>query len=136
MMTLGKHNTNSQIKFKTMKLKTSLWDYSDIYILVKRTISNANTAVQAADAKNNDKQVSFNNCAPFNDCISKINNTQKDNAKDTDVVMPIYNLIEYSDNYLKTSGTLWQYYRDEPPLDNAGAIGNFVIVLHLNSNKK
>ena len=56
----------------------------------------------------------FKNCAPFNNCLSKINNAQVDNAKDIDIVMPMYNLIEYSDNYPKTSGSLWQYYRDEP----------------------
>ena len=56
----------------------------------------------------------FKNCAPFTDCISEINNTQIDNAKYIDVVMPMYNLIEYSDNYSKTSGSLWQYYKDDP----------------------
>ena len=54
------------------------------------------------------------NCAPFTDCISEINNIQIDNAKDIDVLMPMYNLIEYSNNYSKTSRSLWQYYRDEP----------------------
>ena len=58
--------------------------------------------------------VIFKYCAPFTNCISEINNTQVDNAKDIDIVMPMYNLIEYSDNYVKTSGSLWQYYRDEP----------------------
>ena len=71
------------------------------------------------------KEVLFKNCAPFADCISEINNTQIDNAKDIDVVMPIYNLIEYSDNYSKTSGSLSQYYRDEPALTDTGAIKNF-----------
>ena len=51
---------------------------------------------------------------PFTDCRSEINNTQIDNAKDLDVVMPMYNLIEYSENYSKTSGGLWQYHRDDP----------------------
>ena len=53
-------------------------------------------------------------CAPFTDCMSEINNTQVDNAKDTDIVMPIENVIKYSDNFLKTSESLLQYYRDEP----------------------
>ena len=61
-----------------------------------------------------DKGVVLKNCAPFTNCISEINNTQVDNAKDIDIVMLMYNLIEYSDNYTKTSGSLWQYYRDEP----------------------
>ena len=56
----------------------------------------------------------FENCTPYTDCISKINNTQADNAKDLDVLMPVYNLIEYSDNYSKTSESLYQYNRDEP----------------------
>ena len=59
------------------------------------------------------KEIIFKSCAPFTDCISEINNTQVDNAKDLDVVMLMYNLIEYSDNYSKTLGSLWQYYRDE-----------------------
>ena len=54
------------------------------------------------------KKVIFKNCASFINCISKINNAQVDNAKDVDIVMPIYNLIEYSGNYSKTSGSLWQ----------------------------
>ena len=58
--------------------------------------------------------MAFKNCAPFTNCISEINNTQVDNAKDIDIIMPMYNLIEYSDNYVKTSGSLWQYFRDEP----------------------
>ena len=65
---------------------------------------------------NGNKEVLFKNCTPFTDCISEINNTQVDNAKDIGVVMPMYNLIEYNDNYSKTSGSLWQYYRDEPVL--------------------
>ena len=64
-------------------------------------------------------------CAPFTDCISKINNTQVDNAKDNDTVIPMLNLIEYSDNYSKTSGSLWQYYRDEAVLIDAGIIVDF-----------
>ena len=56
----------------------------------------------------------FKSCAPFTDCISKINNTQIDNAKDIDVVMQMYNLIEYSSSYSKTVGSLWHNYRDEP----------------------
>ena len=57
--------------------------------------------------------------------ISDLNNTQIDNAKDIDVVMPMYNSIEYSDNYSKTTGILWQYYRDEPSLSDNGVINNF-----------
>ena len=60
------------------------------------------------------KGVIFKDCVPFTDCINEINNTQTDNSKDLDVVKPIYNLIKYSNNYSKTSGSLWQYYRDDP----------------------
>ena len=74
---------------------------------------------------NNVKEVVFKNCASFTDCISEINNTEIDNAKYIDVIMLMYNLIEYSDNYSKTSGSLWQYYRYEPALTNAGLIANF-----------
>ena len=71
------------------------------------------------------KKVIFKNCAPFTDCISKINNTQVDNAKDIDIVMPMYNLIEYSDNYSKTSGSLWQYCKEIPAVNNDGDIVDF-----------
>ena len=110
----GAYNVNSQIKFKTTMLKSSLCDYSDAYILVKGTIAIAGEGADAAarHADERDKCVAFKNCAPFTNCISEINNTV-DNAKDIDIVMPIYNLIEYSNNYAKTSGSLWQYFRDE-----------------------
>ena len=108
------YNVNSQIKFKTTMLKSSLCDYSDAYILLKGTISVNNTIVQGAAANNTNKKVIFKNCGPFTNCISEINNTQIDNAKDIDIVMPMYNLIEYSDNYAKTTGSLWQYCKDIP----------------------
>ena len=110
------HNVNSQIKFKTTMLKSSLCDYSDAYILVKGTITITGAGDDAA-ARQADKGMIFKNCAPFTNCISEINNTQVDIAKDIDIVMPVYNLIEYSDNYAKTSGSLWHCYRDEP-IDN------------------
>ena len=97
-------------------LKSSLCDYSDAYIHVKGKITitgeGDNDAAKRADERN--KGVTFKNCALFTICISEINNTQIDNCKDTDIIMPMYYLIEYSDNYAKTSGSLWQYYRDEP----------------------
>ena len=100
-------NTNSQIKFKTKMLKTGLCDYSDAYIFAKGTIIVSNTAAADADANNTNKKVIFKNCAPFTNCISEINITQIENAEYADIVMPMYNLIEYSENYLKTSGGLW-----------------------------
>ena len=115
----GAYNVNSQIKFKTTMLKSSLCDYSDAYILVKGTISVNNTAAQGADVNNINKKVVFKNCAPFTNCISEINNMQIDNAKDIDIVMPMHNLIEYRDNYAKTTGSLWQYCKDIPGRNNA-----------------
>ena len=112
----GAYNVNSQIKFKTTILKSSLCDYSDAYILVKGriTITGAGADAAARRADEREKGVAFKNCPPFTNCISEINDTQVDKAKDIDIVMPMYNLIEYSDNYVKTSGSLWQYFRDEP----------------------
>ena len=79
-------------------IKSSLSDYSDAYILVSGTIT---VTELAAGGGNKNIQVVLKNCAPFTDCISEINNTQIDNAKDINVVMPMYNLIEYSNNYSK-----------------------------------
>ena len=112
----GTYNVNSQIKFKTTTLKSSLCDYSDSYILVKGkiTITGAGDDAAARQADERNKGVALKNCAPFTNCISEINNTQIDSCKDLDTVMPLYNLLEYSDNYAKTSGSVWKYYRDEP----------------------
>ena len=93
----GMNNTNSQIRFNTSILKSILCDYSDPYIPVKGTITVTTNA-----------EVIIKYCAPFTDCISEINNTQKGNAKDINIIMPIYNLIEYNDNYSKILGSLWQ----------------------------
>ena len=106
-------------------LKSSLCDYSDAYILVKGTISVNNTAAQGAAANNTNKKVIFKNCAPCTNCISEINSTQIGNAKDVDIVMPMYNLIEYSDNYAKTTGSLWQYCKDIPALNANDEITHF-----------
>ena len=86
-------------------LKSSLCDYSNVYLLVSRTIT---VTPQAGDNPDNVKEkVFFKNCALFTDSISEINNTQIDNAKDIDLISPIYKLIEYSDNYSKALGSLW-----------------------------
>ena len=97
-------------------LKSSLCDYSNAYILVKGriTITGAGADTAARQADERDKGVIFKNCAPFINCKTEINNTEIDNAKDIDIVIQMYDLIEYSDNYSKTSGSLWQYYKDEP----------------------
>ena len=106
-------------------LRSSLCNYSDAYILVIGNITVNNTADAAAAANNTNEKVIFKNCAPFTNCISKINNTQIDNAEYIDIVMPMYNLIEYSDNYSKTSGSLWQYCKEIPAVNNDGNIVDF-----------
>ena len=109
----GTYNNDSHIKFKTSVLESSLYDYSDMDILVKGTMTISAVRPPAENPNNNDEKVVFKNCAPFTDFISEINNIYIDNTKDIDVVMSMYNLIEYSDNYSKTSERLWQYHRDE-----------------------
>ena len=93
----GTYNVNNQIKFKTTMLKSSLCDYGDAYILAKgkTIITGAGDDENARRMDERNKSVIFKNCAPFINCISEINNTQVDNAKDIDIVMPMYNLIEY-----------------------------------------
>ena len=107
---------NSDIRFKTTMLRSNLCDYADSYIVVKGTITITGEGDNAGEieAVERGKGVTFKNCALFTKCISRINNTDIDNAHDIDTVMPMYNLIEYSDNYSKISGSLWQYYKDIP----------------------
>ena len=93
-----------------------MWcDYSDTYIVVKGTIN-------VTDPNNNayDKKLAFKSNASFIPFMTKINNTLVDNAEDLDIVTPMYNLIEYSRNYSKTTRSLWNYYRDEPNSDAVG----------------
>ena len=78
--------------------------------------------IVAADANNAGKKVIFKYCTPFTDCISEIKNAQIGNAKDIDVVIPMYNLIEYSDNSSKASGSLWQYRNDIPAVNNGDIV--------------
>ena len=99
---------NKEIRIKTAMLRSDLCYFSDVYIDVKGNI----TVTDPSNAKRN-KSVRFKNNAPFINCISKFNGVQIDNAED-DVVMQMYNLLEYSKNYRKTTGSLWNYYRDEP----------------------
>ena len=103
----GMYSTNSQIKCKTLLLKWSLCDYSDAYKHVKGTITVTPEPQPVGNPNINDKEAVFKNCAPFADCKSEINNTQIGNASYTDLVLPIYNLIEYSDNYSTVSGSVW-----------------------------
>ena len=101
-------------------LRSSLCDYSDAYIHVKGNILDNNTAASDAAANNAARKVLFKNYAPFNNCISEINKTQIDNPEDIDIVMPIYVLIEYSNNFSKTSGSFWQYCKEIPAVNDAG----------------
>ena len=105
------------IKFQTETIKSSVCDYSDTYILVTGDIT-----VTA----NNDTDVAFKNCAPFSTCKTEIKHAFIDEASHIYITMPMYNLIGYSDNYEETSGSLWQFKRDEVPADNADlTVDNF-----------
>ena len=94
-------------------LKSGLCNYSGACIHVKGNIKILNTVAAIASPNNRNKNVIFKNCAPFTDFISKINKTQVNNAIDLGIIMPMYNLIEYSDTFSKTRGSLCRYYRDE-----------------------
>ena len=93
-----KKNPNKEIRTKTFMRRPDLCDFSDAYIVVKRTI----TVTEPDNAKRN-KTTAFKNNAPFINCISKINGIKIDNAEDLDVMMPMYNLLEYSKNYKKNN---------------------------------
>ena len=114
----GAYSPNKQFRFKTTMLRSSLCDNSDAYILVKGNISVSNTTAAGAAANSRNTKLILKSCALFTNCMSKINNTQIDNAEYIDIVMPMYNLIEYSDNYSKRSGSLWQYCKETPAVDN------------------
>ena len=128
----GNYSVNKEIRIKTSMLRSDLCDFSDAYIVVKGdiTVSKKTFTADDIDAPNNtaanvtatntannnafgDKKLVFKNNAPFINCISKINGVKIENADDLDVVMPMYNLLEYSKNYRKTTGSLWNYYRDQ-----------------------
>ena len=121
----GTYNVNSQIKFKTTMLKSNLCDYSDAYILDVGNITVNIIAAAYGDANNTNKNVILKNCASFTNFISKINNAQINHAKYIDTVMTMFNLIKCSDNYSKTSGSLWQFCKDIPAVDNNGNIAGF-----------
>ena len=108
----GAHNPDT-IKYDTRVLKPNLCDYAEAYILIDGTIKAA-----AADVNTS---LALKNCAPFTKCNLDINDEHVDTAENLDITMPMYNLIEYSDNYQDSSATLYQYKRDEPPEANAVA---------------
>ena len=116
------YNTSKPIRFKTSMVRSDLCDYSDAYVWVKGKISVTNPN----NNPNFNRRLTLENNAPFISRISKINNELVEDAEDLDIVMPMYNLFEYSKNYEKTSGSLFNYYRDEPNeaaiADNNGEI--------------
>ena len=126
---------NKSIRFKTPMLRSNLCDYSDAYILVKGTITVTapgvnNNANNIRDKRN--RPVILKNNAPFVSCITRINGELMEDADDLDIVMPICNLLEYSKNYRKTIGSLYNYYRDE--LSNDADDNNFDNIKVVNSN--
>ena len=104
-------NNPDTIKYHTRVLKPNLRDYAEAYILVDGTIRGTGA--------NNNTRLALKNCAPFTKCNLEINDEHVDTAENSDITMPMYNLIEYSDNYQDSSATLYQYKRDEPPEGNA-----------------
>ena len=120
------YNENKSIRFKTPMLRSNLCDYSDVYILVKGTITV--TALGANNGANNirdkkNRPLILKNNAPFVSCITRFNGELIEDADDLDIVMPMYNLLEYSKSYRKTIGSLYNYHRDE--LTNNGNDNNF-----------
>ena len=107
--TKGKYKQGDTMKFETETFKSCLCDYSDAFILVTGDIT-----VNADD----NTDVAFKNCAPFSTCTAKINYIFVDEVNHIYIAMPMYNLIEYSNNYSDTSGSLWQFKRDEVPAGN------------------
>ena len=105
------YSPNKEIRIKTSMLRSGLCNYSNAYIIVKGDINVTNPN----NAKIN-KAVAFKNNHLFIKRISKINAIKIDNAEDLDVAMPMYNLLEYSENYKETTGSLWNYFRDQPSI--------------------
>ena len=132
---LNAYNENKSIRFKTPMWRSSLCNYSDAYILVKGTITvmapGANNGGNNIRDKRN-RPVILKNNAPFVSCITRINGELIEDADDLDIVMPMYNLLEYSKNYRKTIRSLYNYYRDE--LSNDAADDNFDNIKVVNSN--
>ena len=121
----GAYSPNKQIRFKTAMLRSSLCYYGNPYRLLRGNISVNKTEAAGAAVNNTNKKIIFKNCASFTNCLSKTNNTQIDNAEYIDIVMTMYNLIECSDNYSKTSGRLWQYCREIMVVGDTGNIAAF-----------
>ena len=124
------YNTSKPIRFKTSMLRSDLCNYSDAYVWVKGKI----TVTNPNDNANFNKELTLKNNAPFTSCISKINGELVESAEDLDIVMPMYNLLEYCKNYEKTSESLFNYCRDEPKEHTIGA-GNNAINISIRNSK-
>ena len=128
------YNKNKSIRFTTSMLRSGLCDYADAYILVNGTITiTANAGANNIRDKRNRKLILKNN-APFVSYITRINGELIEDADDLDVVMPMYNLLEYSKNYRKTIGLLYNYYKDELTNDNIPINNVFNNIRVVNSN--
>ena len=121
---LNTYNENKSIRFKTPMLRSNLCDYSDAYILVKGTI----TVIGNHPRDRQNRPFILKNNAPFISCITRINGELIEDTDDLDIVMPMYNLLEYSKNYRKTIGSLYNYYRDELTNDGNDNFGNRNVV--------
>ena len=129
------YNENKSIRFKTPMLRSNLCDYCDAYVLVKGTITVTapgvnNDANNIRDKRN--RPLILKNNAPFVSCITRINGELIEDADDLDTVMPMHNLLEYSKNYRKTIGSLYNYYRHE--LSDDADDNNFDNIKVVNSN--
>ena len=118
------YNENKSIRFKTPVLRSNLCDYSDAYILINGIITVAGN--NPRDRENS--SVILKNNAPFVTCITRINGEFIEDADDLDIVMPMYNLLEYSRNYRKTIGSLYNYYRDELTNDQNDNFANINVI--------
>ena len=132
------YNENESIRFKTPMLRSDLCDYSDAYILVNGTITVTAPAGANKIRDKKNRPLILKNNASFVSCITRINGELIEDADDLDVVMPMYNLLEYSKNYRKTIGLLYNYYRDELTNDNIPAnnvLNNIRVVVNSNTFK-
>ena len=124
------YNTSKPIRFKTSMLRSDLCDYSDAYVWTKGKI----TVIDPNNNANLDRRLTLKNNEPFISCISKINGELVENAEDLNIVIPMYNLLEYSKNYEETSGSLFNYYRDEPKNYDEGDGDNAINISIRGSN--
>ena len=125
---LDTYNENKSIRFKTPMLRSNLCDYSDTYILVKGTITIAGNNLRGRQ----NRPLILKTNAPFMSCITRINGELIEDDDNLDIVMPMYNLLEYSKNYRKTIGSLYNYYRDE--LSEDADNNQFINIKVVNSN--